>query len=90
MSRTAWFLVSLLIVGALSIPAIAERLRAVRRAVGAVAVYWVSLNLWGTLLHLLGLVGRPPRGLEAIAVMLPPVLVVVAWLVWDARSRARR
>ena len=62
MSRTAWFLVSLLVVGALTIPALAERLRAVRRAVGAVAVYWVSLNLWGTGLHLLGLAGRPPRG----------------------------
>jgi hypothetical protein len=90
MSRTAWFLVSLAVVAFLSIPALAERLRAVRRAVGAVAVYWVSLNLWGTGLHFLGLSARPPQGAQMVWVALPPVLVVVAWLTWDTRrSRPR-
>ena len=90
MSRTAWFLVSLAVVGILAIPALRERLHAVRRAVGAVAVYWVSLNLWGTALHFLGLSVRPPQGPQVLWVVLPPVLLVVAWLAWDARSRPRR
>ena len=89
MSRTAWFLVSLAVLGFLSLPALAERLRAVRRAVGAVAVYWVTLNLWGTGLHLLGLASRRPQGAEIVWVALPPVLAVVAWLTWDARPRQR-
>jgi hypothetical protein len=89
MSRTAWILVGLAVVGFLSLPALAERLRAVRRALGAVAVYWVSLNLWGTALHFLGLAARPPQGLQVLWVMLPPVLAVVGWLAWDGRSRPR-
>jgi hypothetical protein len=90
MSRTAWILVSLAVVGALAVPAIAERFRAVRRAVGAVGVYWVSLNLWGTGLHLAGLSARPPQGMEIAGVALPPFLAVAAWLFWDARTRSRR
>ena len=90
MSRTAWILVSLAVVGVLAIPALRERLHAVRRAVGAVAVYWVSLNLWGTALHFLGLAARPPQGAQIVWVVLPPVLAVVAWLSWDTRSRPRR
>jgi hypothetical protein len=89
MSRTAWILVSLAVVGILAIPALRERMHAVRRAVGAVAVYWVSLNLWGTALHYFGLSARPPPGAEIAWVMLPPVLAGVAWLAWDTRSRQR-
>ena len=89
MSRTAWIFVSLAVVGFLSLPALRERLRAVRRAVGALAVYWVSVNLWGTGLHFLGLASRVPQGAELVWVALPPVLAAVAWLAWDARSRQR-
>ena len=89
MSRTAWFLVSLAVVGALAIPALADRLRAVRRAAGAVAVYWVALNLWGTGLHFAGLSARAPQGIEVAWVALPPFLAVAAWLYWDARVRSR-
>jgi hypothetical protein len=89
LSRTAWYLVSLTVIGFLVLPSLTERLRAVRRAVGTVAVYWVSLNLWATGSYLLGFSARVPQGAEIVWVLLPPLLVVAAWRAWDTRSRRR-
>ncbi len=86
MSRTVWYLVSLTVLGLLVLPSLAMRFRAVRRAMGAVAVYWVSLNLWGTACYALGLSSRVPQGAEIVWVLLPPLLVVWAWRAWGERQ----
>jgi hypothetical protein len=90
LSRTAWYLVSLTVLGLLVLPSLAERLRAVRRAVGAVAVYWVSLNLWGSACYALGLISRVPQGAQIAWVMGPPLLVVWAWRAWGERAARSR
>jgi arginine exporter protein ArgO len=89
MSRNAWYLITLAVLGFLVLPSLTERLRAVRRAVGALAVYWVSLNLWGTACYLLGVSPRLPQGAQIAWVIVPPFFAVVAWLAWDQRARPR-
>jgi len=87
MSRNAWYLITLAVLGFLMLPALSERLRAVRRAVGALAVFWVSLNLWGTASYLLGFTARVPQGAQIAWVVVPPLFMVAAWLAWDKRER---
>ena len=95
MSRTVWYLISLTVLaflrGALRS---SDRLRAVRRALSAVAVYWVSLNLWGSACYALGLTSRVPQGAQIAWVLGPPLLVVWAWRAWaralGPESRMRR
>jgi len=89
LSRTVWYLVSLTVVGFLVVPRLSERLRVVSRALSAVAVYWVSLNLWGTAAYALGLTPRVPQGAQIAWILGPPLLVVWAWRAWERRSEPR-
>jgi hypothetical protein len=83
-SRGGWLVTGLLAVAFLLLPGFLERWRRVRRALGAVFLFWISLNLWGTSLHLAGL--GPARSQGAI-LLGPPLLLSAAWVLWDLRRR---
>jgi hypothetical protein len=84
-SRTGWLITGLLAAAFLLLPGFLERWRRVRRAVGAVFLFWISLNLWGTSLHLAGL--RPTGESRGAMLLGPPLLLTAAWIFWDLRRR---
>jgi len=85
MSRTGW-IISLLLTAALVLaPGFLERWRRVRRAMGAVLVFWISMNLWGTSLHLTGV--RTAGAQQNVLLLGPPLLLAAAWVYWDLRKR---
>ena len=89
MSRTAWYIIGMAVLALLLVPTLVARWRAVRRAVGAFAVFWVSASLWGTGLYLLGALPLA-SGAAALAIqILPPLAVMLAWLAFDLRARKR-
>ena len=87
MSRAGWAITLLLALALLMLPGFLERWRRVRRAVGAVMVFWISMNLWATSLHLAGT--RPEGSLRGLALLGPPLLLAAMWVLWDLR-RSRR
>ena len=87
MSRASFIVTLLLAVALVLLPGFLERWRRVRRALGAVFVFWISLNLWATSLHFSGV--RPEGPLRSAALLGPPLLVVILWLYWEGRKRQR-
>ena len=87
MTRVGWAVTVLLGVSLLLLPGFLERWRRVRRAVGAVFVFWISMNLWGTSLHFAG--GRPDGPWRGLALVGPPLLLAAGWLLWDLRRNSR-
>jgi hypothetical protein len=85
MSRAAWVVTGILAVAFLLMPGIRERWRRVRRAVGALLVFWVSMNLWGVSLHLSGF--RPDGSARAAILLGPPLLAAAAFVFRDLRRR---
>ena len=85
MSRSAWIITLLLTAALLLAPGFLERWRRVRRALGTVLVFWISLNLWGTSLHMSGL--RPLGGGRGALLFGPPLALAGAWACWDLRRR---
>jgi hypothetical protein len=87
MTRVGWAVTLLLAVSLLLLPGFLERWRRVRRALGAVFVFWISMNLWGTSLHLAG--GRPDGTLQGLALLGPPLFLAAGWVLWDLRRSSR-
>jgi hypothetical protein len=88
-SRTSWYLVTFAVIAFLALPGLVARWRAIRRAVGALAVFWVSMNLWGTGLYLLGRATMLSRGTQMTAAMFLALLTMLTWLAWDRRAQGR-
>ncbi len=87
MSRLGWAVTLLMAVALLLMPGFLERWRRVRRALGAAVVFWISMNLWGTSLHLSG---APPDGtLRGLGLVGPPLLLAAGWVLWDLRRSGR-
>ncbi|HEY5907270.1 MAG TPA: hypothetical protein VIZ31_04460 [Vicinamibacteria bacterium] len=87
MTRMGWAVTLLAAFALLLLPGFLERWRRVRRALGAVFVFWIALNLWGTSLHLTGLAA--PSSLRGIALLGPPLVLAAAWVMWDLRRSSR-
>ena len=85
MSRTGWIVTGILAVAFLLMPGFMERWRRVRRAVGTLVVFWISLNLRGASLHLSGL--SPDGPARAATILGPPLLVALVFLYRDLRRR---
>jgi hypothetical protein len=87
MSRTGWAVTLVAALALLMLPGFLERWRRVRRAVGALVVFWIATNLWGTSLHLAG--GRPEGPLQGVLLLGPPLLLAALWVLWDLRRQRR-
>jgi hypothetical protein len=87
MSRVGWAITLCMAVALLLMPGFLERWRRVRRAMGAVVVFWISMNLWGTAVHVSS--GRPSGTLRGFALMGPPLLLAAGWVLWDLRRKGR-
>ena len=87
MTRTSLTIALILALALLLMPGFLERWRRVRRAVGALLVFWITSNLWGTSLHFSG--ARPEGSLRAAALLLPPLLLTAGWIYWDLRRGQR-
>jgi len=85
LSRAGWTLTLILALAVLLLPGFLERYRRVRRALGAVCVFWISWNLWGTSMHFSGL--RPEGALRGAVLAGPPLLATLLWLYWPGRRR---
>jgi hypothetical protein len=87
MSRTSLTVALILALAVLLLPGFLERWRRVRRAVGAVLVFWIASNLWGTALYVSGISAE--GALRAATRVLPPLLLSAAWVYWDLRRGQR-
>ena len=87
MTRMGWAVTLVAGFALLLLPGFLERWRRVRRALGAVFVFWIALNLWGTSLHLTGLAAPSP--FRGIALLGPPLVLAAAWVMWDLRRSSR-
>ena len=87
MSRVGWAITLCMAVALLLMPGFLERWRRVRRAIGAVVVFWISMNLWGTAVHVSS--GRPSGTLQGLALVGPPLLMAAGWVLWDLRRKER-
>lgn len=85
MSRAGWTVTFVLVLALLILPGFLERFRRVRRALGAVCVFWISLNLWATSMHFAGLSAVGP--MRAVALAGPPLLATLVWVYWPWRRR---
>jgi hypothetical protein len=85
MSRTGWVVTLALAAAFVLAPGFLERWRRVKRALGALLVFWISMNLWGTSLHLTG--ARPAEAPRGALLLGPPLLLAAAWVYWDLRRR---
>jgi predicted tellurium resistance membrane protein TerC len=85
-SRATWIVTLVLVLALVLMPGFLERYKRVRRALGAVFVFWISLNLWITSLHLSGL-GPEGGALRTAALGGPPLLATVLWLYWSRQGR---
>lgn len=85
MSRASFIVTLLLAVALVLLPGFLERWRRVRRVLGAVFVFWISRNLWGTSLDLSGL--RPEGPMGGAALLGPPLVATILWLYWERRRR---
>ena len=87
MTRTNLTIGLILALAFVLMPGFRERWRRVRRAVGALLVFWVTSNLWGTSLHFTGV--RPEGALRAATLLLPPLLLTAGWVYWELRRGHR-
>jgi hypothetical protein len=87
MSRLAWIVTLVAALALVLLPGFMERWRRVRRALGGVVVFWISMNLWGTSLQLTGLAGA--GSLHRLALLGPPLVLAAAWVVWDLHRSSR-
>jgi len=85
MSRTGWIITLVLAAAFLLAPGLLERWRRVKRAMGAVLIFWISLNLWGTSLHLTGVQAAAAE--KNVLLLGPPFLLAAGWVFWDLRRR---
>ena len=85
MSRAGWTVTFVLVLALLILPGFLERFRRVRRALGAVCVFWISLSLWMTSMRFAGFGVAGPMRTAALAG--PPLLATLLWLYWPRRRR---